>query len=105
MVRSEPKSMDAVISAYIKEMKLAAGLNEHRIYEAWDQVTGAGRYTVDKSFRGGVLYCSISSSVVRNQLFFQRDILVDAINQFLRNDDLFVKDDRRTCYVRSIVLK
>ena len=103
--RSEPQPMEDVISKYIKEMKLAAGLNEHRIYAAWDVVSGAGAYTINKNFRNGILYVAISSSVVRNQLYFQRDILVESLNEYLRHDELFVKDDPRTRFVSKIILQ
>ena len=97
--------MASVMAEFVKEEKLASGLNERRIYAAWNEVSGAGMYTINCNFRSGVLYVNLNSSVVRSQLYFQTQSLIDAINQFLVNDDLFVKDDPRTCYVRSIVLK
>lgn len=104
-VKTEPKTMETVISNYIREMKLVSGLNERRIFAAWDAVSGAAMYTVGRYVKGGVLYCNISSSVVRNQLFFQREQLVRKVNDFLQNDELFVKDDPRTGYIKSIILK
>ncbi len=41
--RQEAKGMDELISAYIKEMKLASGLNSQRVFAAWDEVSGAAR--------------------------------------------------------------
>lgn len=103
--RKDAYSMDELISSYIKEMKLVNGLNRQRIFEAWDQVSGAGKYTVGRYIRGGVLYCSISSSVVRSRLYFQRARIKDLINEFLRNDELFVKDTGKDEYVKDIVLR
>jgi hypothetical protein len=68
--------MTELVMEYIREMKLTTGFNTHRIFEAWDQVSGASRYTISRFYRDGMLYCTISSSVVRNQLYFQKDVLV-----------------------------
>lgn len=103
--RKEACSMDELISLYIKEMKLAAGLNRQRIFAAWDEVSGAAAYTVGRYVKNNVLYCSISSSVVRNRLYFQKDIILKDINEFLMNDDLFVKDGGDNFFVKGIVLR
>lgn len=98
-------SMDEVIAAYIKEMKIASGLNRQRIFAAWDAVSGASAYTVSKYVKNNVLYCGISSSVIRNRLFLNRDLLVRRINEFLLSDELFIKDDPDTGLVKAVILK
>lgn len=103
--RKEAYSMNDLISRYIKEMKLTAGLNRQRIFAAWDEVSGAAAYTVGRYVKDNVLYCTISSSVVRNRLYFQQDIILKNINEFLRNDDLFVRDAGKTVFVTGIVLR
>ncbi len=97
--------MDELISIYIKEMKLTAGLNRQRIFAAWDEVSGAAAYTVDRYLKNNVLYCAISSSVVRNRLYFQQDIILRNINEFLLNDELFVRDPGKKVFVKGIVLR
>ena len=103
--RKDAYSMDELVRRYINEMKLVNGLNRQRIFEAWDQASGAARYTVGKYLKDGVLYCSISSSVVRNRLFFQKQRILELINAFLMEDDLFVKDGRKTVFVKDVVLR
>lgn len=103
--KQEAKGMDELISAYIKEMKLASGLNSQRVFAAWDEVSGAARYTIGRYFRNGTLYCTIGSSVVRTQLNFQKDLILHKINDFLAADDLFVKDSRNTHFVKNIILQ
>lgn len=103
--RKEAQGMEEVISQYIREMKLAGGLNRQRIFAAWDAVSGAAAYTVGRYVKGGVLYCSLSSSMVRSQLFYQKDTIVQKINEFLAADDLFVKDSRKNGFIKDIVLK
>ncbi|MCR5019254.1 MAG: DUF721 domain-containing protein [Bacteroidales bacterium] len=103
--RKEALTMEEVVSRYIKSMKLAAGLNTHKIYEAWDACSGAARFTLKRFFRSGKLYITLSSSVVRNQLYFQRDLLVEKINAYLSSDPLFTPDNRSVSFVQEIVLK
>jgi len=97
--------MEELVSRYIKSMKLTVGLNTHRIFAAWDACSGAERYTLKKYFRAGTLYITLSSSVVRNQLYFQKDTLIEKINAFLKEDSLFTDDNRTVGFVRELVLK
>lgn len=105
LAKREAYTMDELIKQYINEMKLVNGLNRQRIFEAWDMASGAGAYTVGRCLKGGVLYCSISSSVVRNRLFFQKSRIKDLMNDFLRKDDLFVRNEGETEFVKDIVLR
>ena len=101
--RKEAVGMQQLVQDFIKEMKIASGVNSQRASEAWASVSGASRYTLDVSLDRGVLYVTLSSSMARNQLYFQRDVLVARINEFLDNDSLFVKSNGPA--VRTIVLK
>ena len=74
--RKEAVSMDQLVQQYIKSMKLAAGLNTQRIFAAWDACSGSGPFTLRRFFRGGKLYITLGSSVIRNQLYFQKAELV-----------------------------
>lgn len=103
--RKKALGMDEVVDMYIREMKLSAGLNTQRIFAAWDDVSGAASCTIGKFFRDGRLYITLNSSVVRNQLYFQRAILVGKMNSFLANDTLFVKDDPKVGYIKELILK
>lgn len=103
--RKEAVTMEEVVSAYIKQMKLAAGLNTQRIFEAWDACSGAGPYTLRRYFRSGKLYITLSSSVIRNQLLFQKDALVEKMNQYLAQDSLFTKDNNTVGYIQTLILK
>lgn len=103
--RKEAVSMDEVVKQYIKSMKLAAGLNTQRIFAAWDACSGAGEFTLKRFFRDGKLYITLSSSVVRNQLHFQKEDLVEKMNRFLSEDTLFTEDNRTVGYIRELILK
>lgn len=103
--RKEAQGMTELIAQYIREMKLASGINCQRVFEAWDKVSGASAYTVGRFFRDGMLYCTISSSVVRNQLYFQKDILVEKMNEYLDKDELLVRDNLEGPVIRNLILK
>lgn len=103
--RKDAQGMHELIGQYIREMKLASGFNRQRIFEAWDAVSGASRYTVGRFFKDGMLYCTISSSVVRNQLYFQRDVLVRKMNEYLEKDDMLLRDAKDEPFVKNLILK
>ena len=97
--------MEELVQMFIKSMKLSASLNTRRIFEAWDAASGASRYTLRRYFRDGKLYITLNSSMVRNQLGFQKAELVDRINEILREDELFLKDDPQVKFVEELILK
>lgn len=103
--RKEALGMDELVSQFVREMKLVSGLNRQRASEAWNAVSGAGRYTLSTVYEKRVLTCFISSSLVRNQLYFQRDVLLVRINEFLKADELFADDPDGGPAVKTLVLK
>ena len=103
--RQEAVGMDDLVSQFVREMKLTSGLNRQRVADAWTQVSGAGKYTLSTTYERGVLTCYISSSLVRNQLFFQRDVLLKKVNEFLAADNLFASEQEGGQAVKTLVLK
>ena len=88
--------MDRLVQEYIKQMKLAAGLNTQRIFAAWDACSGAGPFTLN---------ITLNSSVIRNQLYFQKDVLVEKMNAYLSQDELFTSDNRTVGFIENLILK
>ena len=86
--RQEAVGMEELVRQFIRNMKLTAGLDRQRLYDAWGTVSGAGRYTLDVTYHKGVMTCVISSSVIRNQLYFQREGLIARLNEHLASDVL-----------------
>ena len=103
--RKEALSMEEVIGEFIKSAKLASGLNTQRIYAAWDECSGAGPFTLKKFFRGGTLYITLNSSVIRNQLSFQKKALIEKMNATLAGDRLFTSDNRTVGFIKELVLR
>ena len=89
----------------IRQMKMSSGLNTQRIFSAWDEASGAGPCTLKKFFRDGILYITLNSSVIRSQLSFQKDAILEKINAILASDELFTKSDPKVGYVKEIRLK
>lgn len=93
------------LQEYLTQAKLSRGINIRRIYAAWDQASGVPAYTIRRYFKDGTLYVTLKSSVVRNQLSFQKKALLDAINTLLSEDELFIKNDPQVSCVTELILK
>ncbi len=102
--RQEAVGMDKLVDQFIRNMKLASGLKKQRAEEAWKTVSGAEKYTLDVTFYNDIMTCTLSSSVVRNQLYFQKSLLVESLNEYLKNDGLFARDDGQAI-VKTLILK
>jgi len=103
--RKEALGMDQLIPLYIRALKLSAGLNTQRVFAAWDAVSGVAGQTLRKFYRDGKLYVTISSSMIRSHLEFQKPSLIQAMNRFLEKDELFVKDYDKVGFVKELILK
>lgn len=103
--RHEAVGIDELVGQFIKEMKLASGLNRQRARDAWFAVSGAGRYTLGVSLEKGVMTCVISSSLVRNRLYFQKEVLVEKLNAYLESDQMFIREDKEKPIVKMLILR
>ena len=103
--RKEALTMEEVVEEYIKSAKLASGLNTQLVFAAWDACSGAGPFTLKRYFRNGTLYITLNSSVIRNQLSFQKEALIEKMNATLSGDRLFTPDNRTAGYVKDLVLR
>ena len=97
--------MDSLIGDLVRSMGLTGPLNSRRIYAAWDDATGAGPFTLKKFYRSGTLYITLNSSVIRNQLSFQKEGIIEKINSLLNDDPLFTKPGTGSGPVKTLVLK
>jgi len=88
---------------FIRQAKLAPGLNTRCIFNAWDEASGASSYTLKRFFRDGKLYVTLSSSVVKSQLSMQNRLLVEKINGILKENELFTPGENYK--VRELILK
>lgn len=105
MPRKTALSVGDALKEFLKQSRLSPGLNTRRVFAAWDQASGAGPYTLKKFYRDGKLHITLSSSVIRSQLSFQRAVLLEKINEILASDELFSKDEASVGYVKELILK
>ncbi len=103
--KAQAKDVGSVIGECLSELGLAEGLNEHKICAAWDEVSGAGRYTLNRSFRDGTLYVRLSSSMVRSRLFSRLETVRKGINAAVTVDPLFTCTSAETEPVKKVVLQ
>ncbi|MBO4340400.1 MAG: DUF721 domain-containing protein, partial [Bacteroidales bacterium] len=54
--------------------------------------SGAGAYTIGKYLKDNVLYCNISSSALRQQLYFQRAEILQNMNEILKEEGISLKN-------------
>ena len=94
ITRKEPQPMESLLGRCIRSMGLTPGINTRRIFAAWDEASGSG-----------TLYITVRSSVIRSQLYFQRDLLIEKINTILRTDAMFDPTSQTVGFVKNIVLK
>lgn len=82
MERQNAKLLEEVLNELIKQQGLEDELFQVRLFEAWDKKVGmqAARATTSKYYKNGILYCTISSSALRSNLYFQLDSILKAIN-------------------------
>jgi predicted nucleic acid-binding Zn ribbon protein len=82
MRRTDSEQVGGVILQYLREFGLETPLNEHRLLQAWDKVLGpaVSRYTKELRIYNQVLFVTISSAALRNELMMRRTELVSRLN-------------------------
>lgn len=83
MQRINSNRLSLLLEEFIREQGLEDGLLRVRIGQAWDDAVGQ-KYavcTIAKYFSNGILYCTINSSLMRNQLYFRQNDIIAQINK------------------------
>lgn len=94
-----------VLQDFIKMNHLERGVNTQRVFSAWEEASGAAQWTIRKFYRDGKLHITVSSSVIRSQLYYQKDLLIEKMNTILSKDRLFTKDEPSTGLIKELILK
>ncbi len=86
MKRQGALSIDEILKELVNDnSSLKSGIERVNIFQAWDSVVGTkgASATTYKFFRDGILYCTISSSALRSQLYFGLQDILREINASL----------------------
>ena len=84
MKRTEAETVGQIITRLLKAENLESKFDEQRVAALWPEVAqGITRSTVDRLVPAHLLYVTISSAALRNELMLNRSRLVDRINDFI----------------------
>ena len=82
MEKSNTQSMGEAIRAYLKESKLEKPLKERQLINSWESLLGKtiARATREIYIRDGQLIVTLTSSVIRNELYMLQDEIIRKLN-------------------------
>lgn len=83
MRRTQTQCIGDILEEFFKRPYVARKIAEGKLPEFWREIVGeyVANLTNEVRLERGILHISVSSSVVRNDLFFRRDQLAQLINQ------------------------
>ena len=85
MRKSNENSLKEVINQLLEQYKLRDRLNEVRIKQAWESIMGpaVGKRTSDIRIKNDTLIISVTSAPLREELQFQKEKIIELMNQEL----------------------
>lgn len=83
MFRREVKSIDELISVFLRQEGYETPLLQKRLVDSWARVTGAvvARYTGEKFIKNQTLFVKITNPALRQDLLMMRSQLVRRLNE------------------------
>ena len=96
MRRSNTQNIGQVIDELFKELHLDRKLKEVSVINSWGEVLGVNiaKVTTKLFFKDRILFVSLSSSVVRNELLMLKSKIIKALNDRVGEnivDDIVLK--------------
>lgn len=82
MKRNNTEQIGDAIRKFLRQSGLESPLNEFRLVDAWRDVVGPtiAKYTLNLYIRNQTLFVHLSSSVLRQELQMQREMIVRHLN-------------------------
>ena len=79
------QSLQDVLKEIMGQPTLSRGIYPSRIPQAWKETVGPSVVRVTKNiwFKHGVVYVSLNSSIIRNELMMHRDKIIHQMNQYV----------------------
>jgi predicted nucleic acid-binding Zn ribbon protein len=92
MRRSNEQTLKEVLDDLLKAYKLDKGIGELRIAKAWEQQLGVtiNKHTKEFKLYNGILYITLDSAVVREELSYAKTKIKDMLNKEAGSD--LIKD-------------
>ena len=93
---SNESSISDVLKQFIEVNKLESGMDKIEVEQAWKNLMGNGvnTYTKEVILKGTILYVSLTSAVLREELSYGKDKIIKMINEEMGKE-----------VVKSIVLR
>lgn len=88
MRRKNTERLDDILGQVLKQNHLDEKLYETRVIKSWSLVLGENimHYTTNIYFNKKKLYVSLSSSVLRQELFLTREEIKNSLNKYVGAD-------------------
>jgi len=88
MIKKNAQSLHEILDELISSQHLDGKLYETRLINVYPEIVGAGINAHTKSLyiRDGVLYLSLDSSVIRNEMQLMRQNLISHLNRRIGHD-------------------
>jgi len=78
-------SLGDAIRAFLKQSKLGKGIQGAQIELAWESIVGktVAKYTDKIEIKGSTLFIYTTVAPLKNELLFQKEILIKRVNEAL----------------------
>ncbi len=88
MKRTDPEQVGSIFSDFLHQAGVADRYNEQRLCFLWSEVVGPeiNRRTIRRFVENGVLHVFLTSAVLKSELSFERERLVEALNSMVGAD-------------------
>ncbi|MEJ6546910.1 MAG: hypothetical protein ACI9KR_000280 [Arcticibacterium sp.] len=86
--KDSPQQLSEALDRFISANKLEKGLDKVNAQKAWENIMGNGvnSYTREVRLERGILYVSLSSAVLREELSHGKSKIVSMLNEALGKD-------------------
>ena len=90
--RGELKNISKVIEEVFSQKQIRIGINNIKVQDAWKKTMGKNiqKYTFKVVYRKGTLYVKLKSSVLKEELKYEKHKVIKLINNELGKE--YIKD-------------
>lgn len=82
---NDPLNISDALKEFVSENNLQSGLDKVNVAHEWEQLMGNGvnNYTTSVKLKGQTLYVQLSSSVLREELSYGKEKIINMLNEAL----------------------